>query len=48
MILIQPNKTIDIMNKPLDHLTNEELGNLFPIIISEPDPDCGLMLVKPN
>ena len=25
--------------KPLDEMTPEELGTLFPIIISEPDPE---------
>lgn len=27
------------MNKPLDQLTNEELGHLVPIIITESNPD---------
>jgi GrpB-like predicted nucleotidyltransferase (UPF0157 family) len=27
------------MNKQLHDMTNDELGELFPIIISEPDPN---------
>lgn len=27
------------MNKQLDQMTNEELGKLFPVIISDPNPN---------
>jgi len=31
------------MNNPLDQMTNEELGKLFPIILSESNPDWPLL-----
>lgn len=34
------------MNNPLDNMTDEELGKLFPILITEPDPEWIILFQK--
>jgi GrpB-like predicted nucleotidyltransferase (UPF0157 family) len=40
------DQAVQMMNNPLDNMTEEELGKLFPIIIAEPDPDWIILFHK--
>ncbi len=36
------------MDKPLEQMTEEELGRLFPIMLSDPDPDWARLFQVPS